>query len=70
MIRLTASEILAFERDWWKFQGSKEEAIRSKFGVTITRYYQRLNTILDSEDALAADPLTVNRLRRIRAPKR
>ena len=32
-------EILAFERQWWRFAGAKEEAIRERFGMSATRYY-------------------------------
>ncbi|WP_423487935.1 DUF3263 domain-containing protein [Mycobacteroides sp. PCS013] len=63
-------EVLEFERIWWQCSGSKDEAIRSKFGLTPTRYYQKLNQMLDGDDALKDDPITVNRLRRIRAAKR
>jgi len=43
---LTARELemLAFERRWWKYAGSKEQAIRELFDVSDTRYYQLLNT--------------------------
>lgn len=59
-------EILAFERQWWKYAGAKESAIRDLFDMTATRYYQVLNALLDSEAALAADPMLVKRLRRMR----
>lgn len=62
----TEREILAFERQWWKYAGAKETAIRELFGMTATRYYQVLNALLDSEAALAADPMLVKRLRRMR----
>ncbi|ANN98165.1 DUF3263 domain-containing protein [Mycobacteroides abscessus] len=67
---MNSVEVLDFERIWWHHSGSKEEAIRSKFGLTPTRYYQKLNQILDGDDSLRKDPITVNRLRRIRAVKR
>ncbi len=35
--------VLAFERQWWKFAGSKEDAVREEFGMTATEYYQVLN---------------------------
>jgi hypothetical protein len=56
------AEILAFERQWWKFAGAKEQAVRDKFGMSATRYYQTLK-------ALARDPLLVKRLRRLRASR-
>lgn len=62
--------ILAFERQWWKLEGSKEQAIRDEFGFSATRYYQLLNGLVERPEALAFDPLTVKRLRRLRADRR
>ncbi|WP_304452075.1 DUF3263 domain-containing protein [Nocardiopsis sp. YSL2] len=62
--------ILVFERQWWKFEGSKEQAIRDEFGFSATRYYQLLNGLVERPEALAFDPLTVKRLRRLRADRR
>jgi hypothetical protein len=62
-------QVLAFERSWWRYAGSKEEAIAAEFGVSPTRYYQQLNALLDREDALAADPLLVRRLLRLRGSR-
>ncbi len=61
------SDILAFERHWWKFAGAKEQAIRERFELSATRYYQVLNALIDKPEALAHDPLLVKRLRRLRA---
>lgn len=58
--------ILAFERQWWRFAGAKEQAIKDQFGLSATRYYHHLNQLIDSDDALAADPLLIKRLRRMR----
>ena len=49
-------EILAFERQWWKYAGAKEQAIRELFDMSATRYYQVLNSLIDTPQALAADP--------------
>ncbi|HLS48816.1 MAG TPA: DUF3263 domain-containing protein [Actinomycetaceae bacterium] len=62
----TEREILEFERQWWKYAGAKEAAIRDLFAMSATRYYQVLNSLIDSEAALAADPMLVKRLRRLR----
>jgi hypothetical protein len=62
-------EILAFERQWWKYAGAKEQAIRELFDMSATRYYQVLNGLIDSSAALAADPMLVKRLRRLRASR-
>ena len=65
-------EILAFEGQWWKYQGAKEQAIRELFDMSATRYYQVLNALVERPDVQAVDPLLVGRLRRLRAarPKR
>ena len=55
-------EILAFERQWWKYAGAKEQAIRELFDMSATRYYQVLNALLDKPEAMAADPLLIKRL--------
>ncbi|MFE1593865.1 DUF3263 domain-containing protein [Nocardia sp. NPDC058705] len=62
-------DILDFERKWWKYAGAKEDAIRELFAMSATRYYQVLNAIVDSDAALAADPMLVKRLRRLRASR-
>jgi len=64
-----SQQILAFEKRWWRQAGSKEQAIRDTFGLSATRYYQLLNTLLDNPLALAHDPVVVQRLRRLRASR-
>ena len=61
--------VLAFERQWWRFAGAKDTAIRESFGMSATRYYQVLNALIDRPEALVADPLLVRRLRRMRAAR-
>ncbi len=61
--------ILEFERQWWRYAGAKEQAIRELFDCSATRYYQLLNTLIDSPAALAADPMLVKRLRRMRSAR-
>ena len=62
-------DVLAFERQWWRHAGAKEAAIKEQFGLSATRYYQVLNTVIDRPEALAVDPLLVRRLRRMRATR-
>lgn len=64
-----ARDILDFEREWWKYAGAKEQAIRERFDLSPTRYYQLLNRIMDDDEALAYDPMLVKRLRRMRAAR-
>ncbi|WP_336320816.1 DUF3263 domain-containing protein [Streptomyces lavendofoliae] len=61
--------VLAVERRSWPGPGAKERAIREQLGLSPTRYYQLLNALLDDPRALAHDPVTVNRLRRLRASR-
>ena len=61
--------ILEFERQWWKYAGAKEQAIRDLFDMSATRYYQILNALIDTPEALAVDPMLVKRLRRMRASR-
>ncbi|HLS63259.1 MAG TPA: DUF3263 domain-containing protein [Ruania sp.] len=63
------AQILAFERQWWKYAGAKETAIRELFDMSATRYYQVLNVLIDDPAALAAEPMLVKRLRRMRATR-
>ena len=57
---------LAFEGEWRRHAGAKEEAIRAEFGLTPARYYQLLGRLIDTPDALAHEPIPVRRLRRRR----
>jgi hypothetical protein len=62
--------ILDFEGTWWSESGSKERAIRDRFELSATRYYQLLNEVIDLPGAVAYDPLVVRRLRRQRDRRR
>ncbi|MGI9600470.1 MAG: DUF3263 domain-containing protein [Acidimicrobiales bacterium] len=62
--------ILDFERTWWAEPGPKDEAIRERFDLSTTRYYELLNEVLDGDDAVEYDPLVVRRLRRLRDRRR
>ena len=58
--------VLDFEASAPRTFGAKEEAIRRELGLAPIRYYQRLNMLLDSPEALAARPQLVRRLQRLR----
>ena len=62
--------ILDFERSWWTQPGPKDTAIRERFELSGTRYYQLLTELIDDEGALAYDPLLIRRLRRVRERRR
>ena len=58
--------MLDFERQWWRYAGAKESAIKELFDLTPPAYYQMLNNLIDREDAVLAEPILVKRLRRLR----
>ncbi len=58
--------ILDFEKQWWSLAGTKEGEIRGRFDLSAPRYYQLLNALIDTPEAMAYDPLLVKRLRRQR----
>ena len=62
--------MLDFERSWWLTAGTKETFIRENLGLSTTRYYRLLATLVDSSEAFEYDPLVVMRLRRERDRRR
>ncbi len=64
-----SQRILALERQWWKYAGAKEQAISQLFSISATNYFQLLNTLIDTDAALAYDPMLVKRLRRLRTTR-
>ena len=64
------TRILDFANRRFHTPGEREQAIRDEFGYSATRYFQRLNALIDQPRALAYAPVTVNRLRAVRAIKR
>lgn len=72
MMTLTERDqaILAFEKQWWRYEGAKQQAIREQLNLSPTRYYQLLNGLLDDPAALSAEPVVVRRLQRQRQSRR
>lgn len=62
-------DMLDFEREWWKYAGAKEQAIKTRFDLSTTRYYELLNRLIDRDQAVEYDPMLVKRLRRLRAQR-
>ena len=60
------TQILEFERTWWRHAGAKESSIKELFNLTPPAYYQMLNNLIDQPAALMAQPLLVKRLLRLR----
>ena len=62
----TDKAILRLEAEQWKYRGAKESAIRRRLGLSPVNYYQRLNALIDREDAARHAPMLISRLRRAR----
>ena len=58
--------VLAFEAGHPSVGASKNEAIRTRLGISPARYYQILDRLSVSVEALALEPLLVRRLQRRR----
>jgi hypothetical protein len=58
-------EVLAFERQQWRQPAAKEQAIKTVFDMSATRYYQLRRSILRKPAAIAHDGQLVNRLLRL-----
>jgi hypothetical protein len=56
--------ILDFERDWALETGVKDLAIRERLDLSPSIYYKVRRALIESDEALAYDPLVVRRLRR------
>jgi hypothetical protein len=62
----TARRTLDLEAGWWRYAGTKDAAIRDRFGEGPSAYYRRLGRLLDDPAAMAHAPVLVRRLRRQR----
>jgi len=61
--------ILDFEDSWFTSTVPKDQAIMEHFSLSSARYYQHLNLLIDTPEALAYKPLLVKRLRRMRSQR-
>ena len=66
----TQRVMLDFEGGWWRHPGAKEQEIRTRFGISATRYYQQMNALIDEPAAAIYAPMVVKRLRRLRDHRR
>ncbi len=62
--------MLEFERTWWSLDASRDDAIVTRFELSVERYTQLLHELIDRPEALEADPLVVRRLQRTRDRRR
>lgn len=66
----TEQAVLALAARRWKCPGAKEEAMLTELGMTPTRYYQVLESLIDRPEAREAEPQLVRRLQRLRDQRR
>ena len=59
-------QILKLEKQHPRYGGAKDHAIRERFNMSATSYFQILNALIDDPEAARMEPALVNRLRRLR----
>ena len=57
---------LSIEGARWRNHGTKEAVVREQLDESMTTYAMRLNQLIDQPAVLAADPVLVRRLQRLR----
>ena len=63
-------DILEFEQSWWESEIPMDQGVRERFQLTEAEYVAALDELIASDEALAAEPLLVRRLRRLRDRRR
>lgn len=54
----------------YKYPGARETDVREQLGMSAVIFFRHVDRLLDDPEALAAMPVEVNRLRRIRDRRR
>lgn len=54
----------------YRYPGARDSDVLEQLGLTAPLFWRRVNTLLDRPDALAAYPLEVRRLQRLRDRRR
>lgn len=62
--------MLTLDDTRFRHAGAKEAAIRDQFGISPTRFWQRVDWLLEQPEALEWDAQVVRRLGRLRAGRR
>ena len=72
MTDLTSGERALLDQAGLRYRhvGNAEQAIRERFGISATAFWQKVNRLLDDPRAEAERPATVRRLRRLRDRRR
>lgn len=59
-------QLLDFAKRQYRYPGKQEQDIRDELDMSATTFWRKVNDLIDRPEALAYDPVTVNRLRRLR----
>jgi hypothetical protein len=62
MLSTEEKAVLEFESSWWLQSGPKDQAIEFSLGLTAAGYYEALLALVDRQEAMRHDPLTVKRV--------
>ncbi len=63
-------QLLDFAKRQYRYPGKQEQDIRDELDMSATTYWRKINDLLDRPEALAYNPVLVNRLRRLRGARR
>ena len=71
-MHLSAREraVIDYERESWQIPGRKNDEIRGRFAMSASTYYRVLHALIERDEAVEYDPLTVRRLRKRREQAR
>lgn len=58
--------ILQFMKKDFKYKGARDLAIKQEFDLNAIEFFHRVNTLIDTEAALAYDPILIGQLRKAR----
>ena len=70
MLSDTDRAMIDLAGEFWRHEALREAAMRERFDLTPTRFWQRVNTLIELPEALMHSPIVVNRLRARRAGAR
>lgn len=54
---------------FYRFEGERDQAIRERFDLSSVRFWQQINVLIDTPEALVAAPVIVHRLQRLRSQR-
>lgn len=65
----TDRAMLRLAGEHWRDGSARDRVIRDRFGCSPVRFWQRIAALIDTEAALAVEPVIVHRLQRVHAAR-